>query len=407
MELTSFYEDLLGLDERWKLTDVLYSVESEEVRIYVEDTAEARFPCPSCGKSCRVYDHQEERVWRHLDTMQMQTYLHARVPRIKCDIDGVKVIKLPWAEKHSQFTVLFERFAIDLLLQTSIAKACKLLRISWDEGDGIMTRAVKRGLARKSQRVIRHMAIDETSSAKGLKYLTIVSSGDGAVEYVGDGRRKESLDAYFQGLDVEIRRSVEAITMDMWHPYLASVRDYIPLADEKIVLDKYHIMAHLNHAVDLIRRQENAILRKKNCDTLKNTKYLWLYNPDNMPMQKRELFEKIKKKELRVCRAWAIKESFRSFWDFEDEKVATEFFSRWYSWASHSKFYPMAKVAKMLKRHFAQIVTYCRMRVTNAIAESINAKIQKLKKAAHGFRNFERFRYAIYFHYGKLDLYPL
>jgi transposase len=339
--------------------------------------------------------------------MQMQTFLHASVPRIDCPHHHVKAIKLPWANPRSKFTLLFEKLAIDLLKECSISKVCELLRVSWDEADGIMYRAVRRGLSRKEQRSLKRIAIDETSYAKGQSYLTLVNDGNGAVEFVSEGRRMDSLSPYFKGLSPLQLTSFEAISMDMWEPYIKCTKQYVPEAHKKIVFDKYHVMYYLNQAVDRTRREEHRQLRKDNIQTLNKTKYLWLYNPDNLPDKHRPVFEDLKKQNLKVGRAWAIKESFREFWTCPDEQSAREFFESWYNWASRSQLRHVIKTAKMILTRIDNIVTYCSKPITNANAEALNAKVQHVKRTARGFRNIERFKTAIYFHCGKLDLYPL
>ena len=115
MQVDQFYEDLLGIKSPWSIKEVDYSLGEQEVHVFLKYTAGSKFACPECELLCSVYDHQEDRTWRHLDTMQMMTYLHAPVPRVRCPQHGVKVIRFSWAEKRSQFTLLFERLAIDLL----------------------------------------------------------------------------------------------------------------------------------------------------------------------------------------------------------------------------------------------------------------------------------------------------
>lgn len=386
---------------------VNYDLSKKEVHLNISNKKCERFDCPECGESCEIYDHQKERVWRHLDTMQFQTFIHAKVPRIECGEHGIRTIKLPWAEKHSRFTLLFEKVAIDILQHCSIQESCQLLSISWDEADGIMWRAVRRGLKRKESYCPKRIAIDEIAHRKGQKYLTIVTDHNGGVEYVGKGRSMESLNPYFQSFSLDQLEEIECITMDMHQSYVKSVIGYVPWGHRKIVFDKYHVMAHLNKAVDAVRRAENRQFTRKTDRTLRKTKFLWLYNRENIPEDKKNQFENLRKKNLKVGKAWSMKELFRHFWSYRNVEEAKIFFRRWYFWVCHSKLKPMHKVAETLKHRLENLLTYCSMQVTNAKAESINAKIKQLKVQAHGFRNFNRFRNSILFHLGKLDLYPL
>jgi len=155
-----------------------------------------------------------------------------------------------------------------------------------------------------------------------------------------------------------------------------------------------------------VRKKEHRGLRKEDCDTLTGTKYLWLTNPKNWSKAQRAAFRALKDEGLKVGRAWALKEAFAEFWDYSYEKSAKKFFARWYFWATHSRLEPVIKTAKTLKRHLAGLLTYLRHRITNAVTEGLNSKIQSLKSNARGFRNFQNYRVSILFHCGKLDLYP-
>jgi transposase len=68
---------------------------------------------------------------------------------------------------------------------------------------------------------------------------------------------------------------------------------------------------------------------------------------------------------------------------------------------------PMVAVAQLLKRHLPNLLTYLKHPITNAVTEGLNSKIQSLKSAARGFRNFQNYRTRILFFCGKLELYPL
>ena len=119
---TELYKHLLGLSEPWRVTKVELDVEGGRVDVWAEQPKGQRFPCPECGTECGVYDHSDERVWRHLDSCQFRTFLHCRPPRVRCTEHGVKQVRLPWAEPHSRFTMLFERLAIDVLRDMSMTE---------------------------------------------------------------------------------------------------------------------------------------------------------------------------------------------------------------------------------------------------------------------------------------------
>ena len=150
MHERELYDRLLGLSAPWFVADVNLDTEAQQVDVFVDHAKGTSFCCPECGKQCPVYDHTAERQWRHLDTMQFKTMLHAKPPRVECPEHGIKQASLPWAEKNSRFTLLFERLAIDVLQATQTVKGAQsILGTTWDETWHILRRAVARGKARK------------------------------------------------------------------------------------------------------------------------------------------------------------------------------------------------------------------------------------------------------------------
>src|SRR6056297_742776 len=163
-DLKAHYGQLLGLESPWEVTSVDLKMEEKRVEIALTHSRGERVRCPECGEECSVHDHSPERTWRHLDTMQFETRLKARVPRSDCSECGVKTLEVPWAGKHGRFTLMFEAFAIAVLRAASnVEAACALLNIHWSTADAIMKRAVEKGLKRRDDEPIKHLGIDEKS----------------------------------------------------------------------------------------------------------------------------------------------------------------------------------------------------------------------------------------------------
>lgn len=404
-ELTRHYRLLLGLDDSWNVDSVKLTPQEKKVEIHLTHLGGGLI-CPDCGDACSQADLAPERTWRHLDTMQFQTILTARVPRASCAKCGVKTIRVPWADKHSRFTLLFEAFAIEVLLASAnISRAASLLGLDWNTTHGIMERAVKRGLIRRSVEEVERVGIDEKSFGSGHSYVSLMTDLDGhrVLEVVED-RTQAAADLLWQSLPDSQRRKVRAVAMDMWQPFIASTREHVPRA--AIVHDKFHISKHLNDAVDKVRRGENKTLRAEGDDRLKGTKQLWLAGMNKLSAQDLRELRTLKDASLKTGRAWAIKENFRKFWDYTYTQPARQFFEQWYKWAVRSRLRPMVNTAKMLKRHLPQILSYFREPVTNAISEGFNSRIQSIKSNARGFHAFENYRTRILFYCGKLDLIP-
>jgi len=408
MQDTELYRHVLGIEEPWRVDRVQLNIKAERVDVWAVHGEGVRFPCPECGAAFPVYDHAPERIWRHLDTCQFKTFLHARIPRVECPTHGVKQTRVGWAEEKSRFTALFERLAIMVLKETNIEGAGELLRISWDEAWHILERAVGRGRERKKRWVVKKMGVDEKSLGKGHNYLTLVYDLDTAtVEHIEDGRKKESLDGYFRLLKPRQRAKIQAIAADIWDPYLASIREHVPEAGEKLVFDRYHLMTHMVKAVDTVRKQEHREMMGEGNVLLTGTKYLWLYSRENVPQGKRRMFSSLRRRRLRTARAWALKEELRGLWSYYSETWARKHFTNWYGWAIRSRLKPVKAVARMFRKYLDNILTYLKHRITNAVSEGVNSTIQTIKKMACGFRNRDHFKLAIFFHCGGLDLYPV
>jgi transposase len=377
------------------------------VDLWAEHPEDAVWACLHCPKTLPLYDHAEERTWRHLDSCQFQTHLHARIPRVACGEHGVVQVTVPWAEPRSRFTLLFERLAIDVLGPCTVTGATKILRLSWDEASGIMERAVTRRRQRKAPKVVLRIGVNEKAVAKGHHYLTLVCDLErGTVEHIAEAHTQESLAGYYQGLSEEQLAGIEAVAMDMWGPYIQATRAQVPEAAEKIVFDRFHVMGYLDKAVDTVREQEHRELMASGDETRKGRNYLRLYSQENVPEQRCDEFAALRHKALKVGRTWAIKESLRHLWHYVYPASGWKFWKRWYFSATHSRLAPIRKAAATVRRHINKILTYYQHPVTNAMSEGLNSQIQKIKSMACGFRNIENFKTAIYSRCGGLNLYP-
>ena len=365
-----------------------------------------RVTCPECGAECSIADHAPERSWRHLDTMQFETLLRAAFRGANCGACGVKTTSVPWAGKHSRFTLLFEAMAIEVILACGNVKAAAgLLHLGWDSVHRIMERAVKRGLERREMDALPYVGIDEKSFGRGQSYISLLTdlAGSRVLEVVED-RTEEAANDLWKAIPEEQKDQVEAVAMDMWQAFINSAESNVEQAE--IVHDRFHISKHLNEAVDKVRRQEHKALKKSGDERLKGSKQLWLFNPENLSEDRWIEFEVLKDQELKTSRAWAIKEQFRWFWEYHYAGNARKFFDRWYGWAARSRLKPISDAAKMLKRHLANLLSYFRHRITNATTEGFNSRIQSIKSQARGFRAFRNYRTRILFYCGKLNLLP-
>ncbi|HEX9894118.1 MAG TPA: ISL3 family transposase [Gemmatimonadales bacterium] len=405
MHDTDLYARILGIGAPWQVEQVELRLEAGDVLVRVGRDGTV-LQCPTCGAPVSGYDRRERR-WRHLDTCQYRTVVIAEIPRVQCPRHGVQQIPVPWAEPGARFTALFEALVIDWLQVASLAAVARQLRLSWDEVDGIQARAVQRGLARRRPLSLTHVGVDETSFRKRHEYVTVVSNlQTSRVVHVEDQHEAASLAGFYAGLTRAQRAALKVICMDMWRPYIAATRRWVPDAERKIAFDKFHVAQRLGDAVDRVRRREHHQRRAAADHRLTGTRYWWLTNPASMDAQRWRAFAPLRQSTLKTARAWALKQLAMSLWRFRTRAWAAKAWKRWLAWALRCRLEPMRKVARSIRKHLEGILNAIVAGVTNARAEALNTQIQRLKRMACGFRSRQRFRHAIYFHLGGLDMYP-
>lgn len=393
---TDFYSLLLGLTDSWFVSEVSVDVESFDVSLLVE--AGGELGCPKCGVSCPVYDHSEERKWRHLDTMQYRTYVVCRVPRVSCHEHGVLQVSVPWASAKSRFTLLFETFMIRYLQMTkSQVRTARLLRVSADQVHGVMHRAVKRGMARRELGAIEHLCIDEKGFQRREFATILCDLVNKCVIEIKEGRKAESAKAAFDSLPRP--ESVKTVSLDMSEAYRNAVTTHLSQAD--IIHDRFHVSMMLGKAVDETRRAETKLHPE-----LKESRYVWLKNPENLSESQKKTFKALVGTELKTAEAYAFKQVFKAFFDQETEDDARIFFDHWKAALDVHKLPRLAKTANTLQKNLQGLLNAVKHKKSNAYSESVNSLIQEIKTVARGFRTFEGFRIAILFFLGKLDLNP-
>jgi transposase len=358
----------------------------------------------------------EAREWVHLDTMQFRTVIRTRVPRVRRakrdeetgEITGweTRLIPVPWAEPRSRWTTMFEAFAVRVLSRAkSVQGALEILRIGWEAAQGIMNRAVERGLASRGVDNVYLISLEETSFGRGQDAVTVlVDILAKRVLEVTPGKDAAAGCAAIGSLPEEQREAVKAACIDMSKAYEKALGLELPQA--LLVHDKYHVSALFGAAVDQVRREEHRGLLATGDDRLKGLRFDFLYDPAALSAERLDRLEKLLRGDLKTARAYGYRLNFLHFWEAESGEAAQEVFARWYRGAIRSRLKPIKKLAKTLKEHLPGLLNYFAYRITNGLAECINGMIQNLKRAARGFRNFGNFRTRILFFLGRLQLEP-
>lgn len=405
MDELDLYEQILDLSAPWFVEQVQLSKNTKNVDVYVLCDTDIQLICPKCHAPCPRYDSRK-RSWRHLDTCQFPTLVHANIPRVECGRHGVVQIDTPWAEQNSRFTAMFECLVIDWLKETSINAVSRRLNLSWNAVDGIMNRAVQRGLGRRKSKFVKNLAVDEVSSKKGHKYVTIISNGKGNVIDVIDDRKAESLVSFYKTCTKRQLDSIETVSMDMSQAYISATKRCVDDWESKICFDRFHVMQELNRAVNEVRKHEARTVPKAYRDPLHRSRFSWLRSQETLKAHHAQQISELRDVAIKTARAWSIRQYAGTLWDYTSRGWARRAWMKWYGWAVRSRLQPMKTQAISIKKNLWGIINAIVHNKSNAGAEGINSQIKVLKVKARGFRNRARFRLSILFHFGGLNLYP-
>jgi len=391
LDLKSFYAQSLGISAPWKVTEVAFDGDHSLVRITVECAAGVVWADPESGERAEIKGWRE-RTWRHLDTCHFQTIVTARIPRLLLKGGKTMSVSVPWAEPGGRLTRALEEHVIDLLRECRTVRAAARFAVLTDDMvDGVMRRAVTRGLLRREESFPTSLGIDDKSIRKGHRYATLLIDLDnGCVIDVADGRTIDVAAGLLRGLSETARSGVEAIAMDMSPAYIAAAREVLP--DAAIVFDRFHVAMHLNAAVDRVRRTEQRRLSSSGDSGLKNSKYFWLRSSIDLRTRGAAEFRALLARDLQTGTAWTLKENFRHFWEFRSLGWAMKFVSEWVDAVRASGLKPMIDAAATVMRHLDGILNYLKYRITNATCEGLNSMVQSLKHSAKGLPNYEAFR---------------
>ena len=399
----TFFEKALDFGSCWSVTELVLEKDKKEAHIYLSYTQDSYLD-EHTGERHNIYDYRKERKWQHLPVLGYSTWLHCRLPRVS-HTNGKKVtIPIPWADNQDSFTHHFSDHVIELLQSTHNKTAtARLAHTSYEKVHRIMEKSVERGLARRSLSQTTRLGLDEKCIGRGHQYATLlVDTTEGRVLDVGLNRDGQSVKSLIESTLSEQQRSkVKSVSMDMWEPYMKVVKTLMPKSD--VVHDKFHLVKYLNKAVDDTRKTEvkrEALLRK--------SKYVLLKNTSKHTDQQALHFEQIMQANLLTAQAWVLAQQFKeTVLNPEQTNLARgqAYFDMWVEKAEQSALKAIRKLAKTFQKHAAGIINYIKHKVTNALVERINGKVQNLNQVARGYTSFRNFRIAVLFFNGKLSLF--
>lgn len=335
-----------------------------------------------------------------MNFFQHETYMNARVPRIRCDQCGVKLINVPWARSGSGFTLLFEAYIMILSPSMPVKKMAELVTEHDTRLWRILHHHVEEAREQADYSDIKQVGVDETSSKRGHNYVSIfVDLEKSKTIFATEGKDSATVVSFKDDL-IEHGGNpdgIQDVSCDMSPAFIKGVEENLPNA--KITFDKFHITKMINTAVDEVRRQEQT-----DHPELKNTRYIFLKNPENLTLKQADRLEDLKLKDfhLKTVRAYHIRLSFQELWNQTPDQ-AEAYLKKWYYWATHSRLEPIKEAAHTIKRHWNGIINWFKSRINNGILEGINSMVQAAKARARGYRNNRYLITMIYLISGKLN----
>lgn len=370
--------------------------------IGVDFRARSRFSHPEVAGEHPVHDTQTKR-YRHLNFFQHECFLEVRVPRVKLPDGAVRLIEPPWAGKLSGFTLLFEALVLSLCREMPFAAVARLVGESWHRVAAIAERYVALAVAEADYADVRELAIDETSRARGHAYGTLAADAHAerrAVIFVTETREVAAIerlaaDLRAHGGDPE---AIRAVSIDMSPAFIRGVAEHLPNA--VVTFDKYHVIAHASHALDLTRRAE-----QKRDPALKGLRWALLKDCSRLSEARQTDLDALLAQltTKRTARAWQYREDLREILGRKQINVVRVMLRQWCTNVMRSKVEPMKPVARMIRNHLEGIVAWARTRMTNGFLEALNGLFQAAKRKARGYRRLSTIRTVIFLIAGKLD----
>lgn len=353
--------------------------------------------CPKCGKHCKHIETEYKRIIRDLDMSGKKCFLQFKQKKIHCHCDYRGFEKLDFADKLRRVTKRMENYVVSLCEKMSIKDVSLVTHLDWKTIKVIDRDYIKSTLPDVLKLNIRKIAIDEIAIMKGHKYFTIIRDYDtGLALAIIFGRGYEETAAGLSKLGKEKLALIEFASMDMWDPYIKTVKEKCPNA--KIVFDKFHIVKKINEALDKIRKKEFAKADKEERINMKHKRFIILKKEKNLKKKEKEELKKLMKTNNKLYKAYLLKEQIISV--FDDKKSTfeqiKERISQWFENIQTNKIKEFYGVIKTMQSHLDGILNYFRYEITNAIAEGFNTKINVIKRRAYGFSDLEYFMLKIY-----------
>lgn len=362
--------------------------------------------CSGCGGRAPGYDRGAERRFEFVPLWGIAVYFVYALRRVACGTCGVKVERVPWAEGKQQLTTTYQWFLARWAKKLSWSEVAESFHTSWEKVAQAVAMAVKYGLEHRDLAGIKAIGVDEIQWRRGHKYLTVVYQIDAGVKrllWVGKDRTVETLHGFFDLFGPQRSAALQFICSDMWKAYLTVIAERAGQAVH--VLDRFHIMAKLNKAIDEIRAAEARQLQADGeAPLLKHTRWCLLKQPRNLTDPQMSKLQELVKHNLKAVKAFLLREDFQRFWEYRSAHHAARFLDQWCATVMRSRLEPMKKVAGTLGKHRELILNWFRAKglISAGATEGLNNKVKLTMRKSYGFRTEETITVALYHTLGRL-----
>jgi transposase len=355
------------------------------------------YRCSSCGSDQVIGRGQKLRRFRTVSIGSKPVRIAVWLPRVECALCGsLRQVKLGFADARVTYTKAFQRYALELSQYMTIKDVARHLGIGWDVIKEIQKTDLQRRFDKPKLKHLRHLAIDEISTAKGHRYLTIVLDLEsGAVVHVGRGKGGNALKEFW----TRLRRSgakIEAVATDMSPAYIEAVTTHLPGA--RLVFDRFHVIKLYNEKLSELRRAlYHQLKNTMQKDVLKGARWLLLKRPENLDPSRKEpqrLQEALRLNEP-LAIAYYLKDELGEIWEQDDQETAQALLLDWITYAESTGIRMLQTFAKTLRFHAWGILAYYDHPISTGPLEGTNNKIKTMKRQAYGFRDQDFFRLKI------------
>jgi transposase len=376
------------------------------LEVPIRARARGRAICSGCGRKAPGYDTLPERRDPFIPFWGILVFFVYARRRVACPRCGVKVEAVPWAEGKSPITTTYAWFLAGWAKRLSWAEVAHSFHTSWHTVFCAVQMAVAWGRAHMDLTGITAIGIDEIAWRKGHIYATVVyqiNQGRKRLLWMGEKRTAKTLLKFFRWLGKERSAAIEFVASDMWKAYLKVIAKKIPRAIH--VLDRFHIMTHLNKAIDQVRAGEAKEMKRKGLEPLlHHSRWCLLKRKSNLTEKQEGKLESLLPYNLWTIKTYLLKEEFGQFWEYVSPHWAGVFLDRWCRKVMVSKIEPIKKVARMLRGHRELILNWFRAKkeFSSGVVEGLNNKAKLSTKMAYGFGTFKGLEMTLYHRLGDL-----